>query len=184
MLTTRDPWVNVLRNGMGCFAAAIGGANAISVLPFTSAIGLADPFARRLARNTQLVLAQESHLASVADPAAGAGGYEALTDALIEKAWTDFQAIEKEGGVVAALQKGTIQARIENVAAERHAAIENKKAAILGVTLFPDAHEKPIAVLVPSPALQTPSNTQFAPLAALRVAEIFEQKMPKIGAAS
>jgi len=184
MLTTRDPWVNVLRNGMGCFAAAIGGANAISVLPFTSAIGLADSFARRLARNTQLVLAQESHLASVADPAAGAGGYEALTDALIEKAWAEFQAIEKEGGVVAALQKGSIQSRIIKAAAERHAAIENKKAAILGVTLFPDAHEKPIAVLAPSPAPQMPSNTQFAPLAALRVAEIFEQKMPKMGAAS
>ena len=184
MLTTRDPWVNVLRNGMGCFAAAIGGANAISVLPFTSAIGLADPFARRLARNTQLVLAQESHLVSVADPAAGAGGYEALTDALNEKAWTEFQTIEKEGGVVAALQKGSIQARVSAVATERHAAIENKKAAILGVTLFPDAHEKPIAVLVPSPVPQTPANTQFAPLAALRVAEFFEQKMPKMGAAS
>ncbi|MEI6573503.1 MAG: methylmalonyl-CoA mutase family protein [Alphaproteobacteria bacterium] len=184
MLTTRDPWMNVLRNGMGCFAAAIGGANAISILPFTSAIGLADPFARRLARNTQLVFAQESHLSTVADPAAGAGGYEALTDALIEKAWTEFQAIEKDGGVVAALQKGIIQERITNVAVERYAAIENKKAIILGVTLFPDAHEKPIGVLAPSPAPQTPANTHFAPLTALRVAEIFEQKMPKIGVAS
>ena len=107
-----------------------------------------------------------------------------MTDALIEKAWTEFQAIEKEGGVVAALQKGSIQARVSAVATERHAAIENKKAAILGVTLFPDAHEKPIAVLAPSPAPQTPANTQFAPLTSLRVAEFFERKMPKMGTVS
>ena len=184
MLTTRDPWVNVLRNGMGCFAAAIGGANAISVLPFTSAIGLADPFARRLARNTQLVLAQESHLASVADPAAGAGGYEALTDALVEKAWAEFQAIEKDGGMVAALQKGTVQSRIAATRAARHDLIANKKSAILGVTIFPDANEKPIAVLAPTPTLPADSDTQFAPLSSLPIAEPFEKTMPKTGAAS
>ena len=184
MLTTRDAWVNLLRNGMGCFAAAIGGANAISVLPFTSAIGLADPFARRLARNTQLVLAQESHLAIVADPVAGAGGYEALTDALVEKAWAEFQAIEKDGGIVAALQKGTVQVRIKALAAERHAAIENNKATILGVTLFPDANEKPTSVLSPMALEAKPQNTQFEPLTATRIAEPFEAKMPKLGAAS
>ena len=184
MLTTRDAWVNLLRNGMGCFAAAIGGANTISVLPFTNAIGLADPFARRLARNTQLVLAQESHLASVADPAAGAGGYEALTDALVEKAWAEFQSIEQDGGVVGALHKGAIQARVKAVAAERHASIEKKKSAILGVTLFPDAHEKPITVLAPMPPLAALENTQFEPLIASRIAEPFEAKMPKLGAAS
>jgi methylmalonyl-CoA mutase len=184
MLTKRDAWVNLLRNGMGCFAAAIGGANAISVLPFTSAIGLADPFARRLARNTQLVLAQESHLASVIDPAAGAGGYEALTDALVEKAWSEFQSIEQDGGVVGALHKGAIQARVKSVVAERHAAIESKKATILGVTLFPDANEKPITVLAPMPPEAKLESTQFEPLAAVRIAEPFESKMPKLGAAS
>ncbi len=184
MLTMRDAWVNLLRIGMGCFAAAIGGANAVSVLPFTSAIGLADPFARRLARNTQLVLAQESHLASVADPAAGAGGYEALTDALVEKAWAEFQSIEQDGGVVGALHKGAIQARVKAVAVERHASIEKKKSAILGVTLFPDAHEKPISVLAPMPPLAALENTQFEPLIASRIAEPFEAKMPKLGAAS
>jgi len=184
MLTMRDAWVNLLRIGMGCFAAAIGGANAVSVLPFTSAIGLADPFARRLARNTQLVLAQESHLASVADPAAGAGGYEALTDALVEKAWAEFQSIEQDGGVVGALHKGAIQARVKAVAVDRHASIEKKKSAILGVTLFPDANEKPITVLAPMPPLAALENTQFEPLVASRIAEPFEAKMPKLGAAS
>ena len=183
MLTTRDAWVNLLRNGMGCFGAAIGGANAISVFPFTSAIGLADPFARRLARNTQLVLAQEAHLASVTDPAAGAGAYEALTDALVEKAWSEFQSIEQDGGVIAALHKGAIQARVKVVVAERLAAMENKKAAILGVTLFPDANEKPITVLAQMPAHAVPQNAQFEPLTASRIAESFEAKMPKLGAA-
>jgi methylmalonyl-CoA mutase len=184
MLTTRDPWVNLLRNGMGCFAAAIGGANAISVLPFTSAMGLADPFARRLARNTQLVLAQESHLASVTDPAAGAGGYEALTDALVEKAWAEFQSIEQDGGIVAALQKGSVQARVKAVDAERHVAIESKKVTILGVTLFPDANEKSITVLSPMPLEAKPQSTQFEPLTPSRIAEPYEAKMPKLGAAS
>lgn len=184
MLTTRDPWVNVLRNAMGCFSGVIGGANAISVLPFTSAIGLADPFARRLARNTQLVLAHESHLASVTDPVAGAGGYEALTDALVETAWTEFQAIEKDGGIVTTLQKGALQARVKAVAAERHSAIESKKATILGVTLFPDANEKSISVLLPIPPEAKPQNSQFEPLTTTRIAEPFEAKMPKIGAAS
>ena len=184
MLTTRDAWVNLLRNGMGCFAAAIGGANAISVLPFTSAIGLTDSFARRLARNTQLVLAQESHLASVVDPVAGAGGYEALTDALVEKAWTELQLVEQEGGVIGALHKGTIQKRVKAVKGERHTAIENKKAAILGVTLFPDGQEKPIAVLARVPDPQAPSDPQFMPLVSMRIAESFESKMSKLGASS
>jgi methylmalonyl-CoA mutase len=131
-----------------------------------------------------LVLAQEAHLARVADPAAGAGGYEALTDALIEKAWAEFQAIEKDGGVVASLQKGSLQARVNAVASERFAALENKTSAILGVTLFPDAHEKPIAVLAPAPQSHRPVETHFTPLTSLRIADPFEQKMPKIGVAS
>lgn len=184
MLTARDAWVNLLRNGMGCFAAAIGGADAISILPFTSAIGLPDPFARRLARNTHLVLAQESHLAHVADPAAGAGGYETLTDALVEKAWAEFQMIEQNGGVVAAMQKNVFQARVKTVAAERLAAIENKQSVILGVTLFPDAHEKPISVLAPCPVLEAIQTPPFEPLSASRLAESFEAKLPKLGAAS
>src|SRR5207247_6789762 len=79
MLTQRDPYVNMLRATMATFSAGLGGANSITVLPHTLALGLPDPFARRAARNTQLVLLEESNLAKVGDPAAGAGGIDTLT---------------------------------------------------------------------------------------------------------
>ena len=106
MTTRRDPWVNMLRTTVAAFSAGIGGADAITVLPFTAALGLPDAFARRIARNTQLILLDESNLARVADPAAGAGGFEALTDALCEKAWALFQEIEREGGILESLTGG------------------------------------------------------------------------------
>src|SRR5208282_5869991 len=73
MMTRRDPWVNLLRSTVAVFSAGLGGADSICVLPFTQALGLPDAFARRLARNTQLVLLEESNLGKVADPAAGSG---------------------------------------------------------------------------------------------------------------
>src|SRR5579872_182940 len=83
-MTARDPYVNVLRGVMAAFSAGLGGADSVSVLPFTQAIGLPDSFARRLARNSQLLLLEESHLGFVADPAAGAGAFEALTETFCE----------------------------------------------------------------------------------------------------
>ena len=100
MLTQRDPYVNMLRATMATFAAGLAGANAITVLPHTLALGLPDAFARRVARNTQLVLLEESNLAKVSDPAAGSGGIESLTRELCETAWALFQEIEKAGGAV------------------------------------------------------------------------------------
>jgi len=105
MLTQRDPYVNMLRATIATFSAGLGGANAITVLPHTLALGLPDPFARRVARNTQLVLLEESNLAKVSDPAAGSGGIEALTRELCDAAWSLFQEVEKAGGVFAALEQ-------------------------------------------------------------------------------
>jgi len=90
MMSGRDVYVNMLRATIATFAAGLGGANAITVLPFTNALGLPDAFARRIARNTQLILLEESNLAKVADPAAGSGGIEALTDELCRVAWALF----------------------------------------------------------------------------------------------
>src|SRR5213078_1066267 len=91
MMTKRDPWVNLLRTTVAAFSAGVGGADAISVLPFTAALGLPDGFARRLARNTQLVLIEEANLAKVADPAAGSGSLEDLTGKLCRSAWSLFR---------------------------------------------------------------------------------------------
>ncbi len=146
-LTQRDPHVNLLRGTIAVFAAGIGGADSVTALPFTSALGLPDAFARRLARNTQLILIEESNLAKVADPAAGAGGFEALTDAFCEKAWALFQEIEREGGIVASLGEGKLQARIATTRAALEKAIATRKAPITGASEFPNIHEAPVAVL-------------------------------------
>ena len=97
MMTRRDPYVNMLRTAIAVAAAGLGGADAITVLPHTAPLGLPDAFARRVARNTQLVLLEESNLFRVADPAAGSGALEAITQELCAAAWSLFQEIEKVG---------------------------------------------------------------------------------------
>lgn len=150
MLTRLDPETNILRNTIAVFSAGTGGADEITVLPHTLTLGVPDPFARRIARNTQVVLITESHLAHVADPAAGAGGIEALTDALAEKAWAVFADIEKAGGLSAAIASGRIKAM---VAAARDA---RRGRPIVGTTLFPLKEERPVTVLGPLSDTTTP----------------------------
>jgi methylmalonyl-CoA mutase len=190
MMTRRDPFVNMLRATMAVVAAGLGGASSIAVVPHTAAIGLPDRFARRLARNTQLILLEESNLAKVADPAAGAGGLESLTHELCMAAWSLFQQTEKAGGAAAALEQGLIQAKITAVRAEREAAIAQRKDALTGTSEFPYLAEVPVEVLVPSPlaartagvppALHAHQNEAGetpavpAPLPSLRLAEPFE----------
>jgi methylmalonyl-CoA mutase len=170
MMTRRDPWVNLLRATVAVFSAGLGGADSVSVLPFTQALGLPDAFARRLARNTQLVLLEESHLGKVADPAAGAGGFEALTDALVEQAYALFQSIEQAGGLAAALMSGAVQAEVAKTAASRAADVARRKEPLTGASEFPDIHEKQVAVLAPAPPPPPGANA----LAPRRTAEPFE----------
>ncbi|MFI4996740.1 MAG: methylmalonyl-CoA mutase family protein [Hyphomicrobiales bacterium] len=149
MTTRRDPYANILRATLATFSAGIGGAGSISVLPFTAAIGLPDAFARRVARNLQLVLIEESQLWRVADAAAGSGAFETLTDALAHKAWELFQEIEREGGIVQSLMRGRLQARIATVRAGRLKEISRRKAPITGVSEFALLSEAQVAVLTP-----------------------------------
>ncbi|MEE1610104.1 methylmalonyl-CoA mutase subunit beta [Microvirga sp. CF3016] len=151
MTTRRDPWVNMLRATVAAFSAGIGGADAVTVLPFTTALGLPDAFGRRIARNTQLILLDESNLARVADPAAGAGGFEALTDALCDKAWGLFQEIEREGGILQSLKGESLQARIAAVRAQREKAVATGREPITGTSEFPNIAEADVTVLFPSP---------------------------------
>ncbi len=151
MMTRRDPFVNILRTTMAVVAAGLGGADAIAVLPHTAALGLPDNLARRIARNTQLILLEESHLAKVADPAAGSGALENLTHELCVAAWSLFQDIEKAGGAAAALEHGLIQAKVAAVRAAREKAIARRKDALTGTSEFPNIAEAPAAVLAPFP---------------------------------
>jgi methylmalonyl-CoA mutase len=177
MMTRRDPWVNLLRTTMAVFAAGLGGADSITVLPFTAALGLPDRFARRLARNAQLILLEESNLAKVTDPAAGSGGIEDLTEQLCRAAWTLFQEIEAAGGAAAALEQGLIQKKVAAVRTEREAAVARRKDALTGTSEFPDIHEPPVAVLdvPPIDVPRYPAAIRFEALPPMRLAEPFER---------
>ncbi|TMJ86990.1 MAG: methylmalonyl-CoA mutase [Alphaproteobacteria bacterium] len=177
MLTQRDPYVNMLRATMATFSAGLGGANAVTVLPHTLALGLPDPFARRVARNTQLVLLQESNLAKVSDPAAGAGGIESLTRQLCEAAWALFQEIENAGGAFAALEQNLIQRRVAATRASREQNFARRKEVLTGATEFPNLHEFQVAVLDAKPVVLPPygeAKFNFDALAPMRLAEPFE----------
>ncbi len=152
MLTQRDPDVNMLRATIAAFSAGLGGANSVSVLPHTLALGLPDAFARRIARNTQLVLLEESNLDKVSDPAAGSGGIEALTKQLCEAAWLLFQEIEKAGGALAALEKNILQPKVAAVRAARDVNIAKRKDILTGASEFPNLNEKKPTVLDAKPA--------------------------------
>ncbi len=106
VLTSVDPWVNLLRNTVCCFAGAVGGADSITTAPMDAAIGLSDHFSRHLARNTQIILQEESHLNRVIDPAGGSWFIETLTAQLAEKAWAIFRQVEERGGMIAATAGG------------------------------------------------------------------------------
>jgi methylmalonyl-CoA mutase len=178
MLTQRDPYVNMLRATMATFSAGLAGADSITVLPHTLALGLPDAFARRAARNTQLVLLEESNLAKVADPAAGSGGIEALTHELCEAAWTLFQEIEKAGGIFAALQQNLIQKKVASTRAVRETNIARRKEVLTGASEFPNLHEAHVAVLDAKPAELAPygeTKITFDALAPMRLAAPFEQ---------
>jgi methylmalonyl-CoA mutase len=177
MLTQRDPYVNMLRSTMATFAAGLAGADAITVLPHTLALGLPDAFARRVARNTQLVLLEESNLAKVSDPAAGSGGIESLTQALCEAAWALFQEIEKAGGVFAALEQNLIQRKVAATRAAREANIARRKEELTGATAFPNLNEVHVAVLDTKPFELGPSDEakiKFDALSPMRLAAPFE----------
>ncbi len=177
MLTQRDSDVNMLRATIATFSAALGGANSITVLPHTLALGLPDAFARRIARNTQLVLLEESNLEKVADPAAGAGGIETLTKQLCGAAWAQFQEIEKAGGVFAALEQNIIQRKVAAARAARDANLAKRRDVLTGASEFPNLREKTPAVLDTKPA-QLPSYGEakitFDALTPIRLAAPFE----------
>jgi methylmalonyl-CoA mutase len=177
MMTRRDPYVNMLRTTIAVVSAGLGGADAITVLPFTMALGLPDRFARRIARNTQLVLLEESNLAKVADPAAGSGGMEDLTKQLCRAAWTAFQQIEKAGGAWTALHRGEIQQKVAAVRAQRRAAVALRKDSLTGTSDFAHLAELPVAVAnvaMAQPSVRQP-EIRFEPLASFRLAEPFEE---------
>ncbi|MEE6176553.1 methylmalonyl-CoA mutase small subunit [Mycobacterium sp. 050134] len=144
MMTQRDPWVNMLRTTLAAFGAGVGGADTVLVHSFDAAIpggfpGMSAGFARRIARNTQLLLLEESHVGRVLDPAGGSWYVEDLTERLAQRAWEHFQAIESRGGFVDAADY--VADQIAEVAARRAGDIAHRRTAVTGVNEFPNLTE-------------------------------------------
>ncbi|WP_227982099.1 methylmalonyl-CoA mutase family protein [Nocardia spumae] len=150
MLSQRDPWVNMLRTTLAAFGAGVGGADLVTVLPFDAALpagelGVSQAFSERMARNTQLLLLEESHLGHVQDPGAGSWHVESLTDEVAAAAWAFMQELERAGGYRAALGSGVLAERIAETKARRESDIAHRRTAVTGVNEFPNLAEEPLS---------------------------------------
>ena len=141
-LTARDPWTNMLRGATQTFAAIVGGADAVTTLEFDRRLGVPDGLGRRIARNTQTILREESHLGRVADPAGGSWYVESLTDDLARRAWALFQGIERDGGMREAVERGRIAAAVGEALTARRRAIAHRRDPITGVSTWPLLDER------------------------------------------
>ena len=173
-LSARDPWPNLLRLTAAGFAGAVGGADAVVLDGFSRAAGRPDAFARRLARNTQLVLMEEANLGRVDDPASGSWFLDARTRDLAAAGWAEFQRIEGEGGVIAALKAGTIQARVAAARTLREADLAEGRAQLIGVTKFVNAGTRAAPVEVERPVAVSGGGDACEALTPVRFAAPFE----------
>ena len=174
MLTAQDPWTNMIRLTVAGFGAAVGGADAVVLGTFSDALGQPTAMARRQSRNSQLVLMEEANIGKVADPAAGSGYIESLTDQFARAAWDRLQLIEVSGSLIAALQSGLIAREIQTAVEMRG---EPK---IVGVTVFPPTDAAPAAV-EPATGVASPESARLPgddshcpPLKPMRLSEMYE----------
>ena len=142
VISRRDPWVNMLRATIAGFAAGIAGADSVAVAPYDQGWGLPTDFGRRIARNAQVILQEESALGQVIDPAGGSWFIEDLTERLAQAAWHRFQEIEAAGGVAAMLADGRLQAAVAEVWAARERDLAHRRTQIIGVNMFPNLDEE------------------------------------------
>jgi methylmalonyl-CoA mutase len=151
--TKYDPYVNMLRATIESMAGVIGGAESMYTAPFDEVASTPGVFSKRVARNLQIILREESQLGQVADPAAGSYYVETLTDLVARRTWEVFQEIEAQGGYLAAVKTGFIQDMIEKTSEEKRKNISRRRDVIVGSNQYPNLGEKPIASMVPDPAI-------------------------------
>jgi len=135
-LTAQDPYNNVVRTTIEAMAAVFGGTQSLHTNAFDEAIALPTDFSARIARNTQLIIQEETHLTRVVDPWAGSYLMEKLTQGLVDKAWTILEEVETRGGMTRAVASGWAKLRIEQCAAEKQARIDAGKDVIVGVNKY------------------------------------------------
>ncbi|MCX7443744.1 methylmalonyl-CoA mutase family protein [Corynebacterium sp. P7003] len=149
MFSQRDPWVNMLRSTVAAFAAGVGGATDVEVLPFDAAVrgglqGTSRSFAHRIARNTNLLLLEESHLGFVVDPGGGSYFIEDLTRELADAAWSIFTGVEADGGFRSHHESGALQSALDESHEAVRADVAHRRKQITGINEFPNLAEKPL----------------------------------------
>lgn len=187
MMTRRDPWVNMLRVTAAAFAAGVGGAGSVTTAAFDAELGEPDELGRRMARNTQLLLQEESNVGRVVDPAGGSWYVETLTDRIATESWALFGDLESSGGMAQVLADGSLAARIAEVRDARFARVATRKDPLTGVSEFADIGEAPLVRTDPdlrtlrsrahesaSAGSLTGTPTEVEPLPRIRWAQDFE----------
>ncbi len=183
--TRRDRHVNLLRLTSEALAAAMGGVDSICLPAFDAPLGTSDVFSRRLSRNLQLILQEETQLARLIDPAGGAWHVEMLTDQLARRAWARFQDIEAQGGLLASLRTGAIQAQIEAVAEQRRQDLAAGESTLVGANAYVNEAETLPASQQPEQSTSGeagPGVISINPLRPLRLAEALKSPQSKAGA--
>jgi methylmalonyl-CoA mutase len=146
-LTEQDPYNNVVRTTIEAMAAVFGGTQSLHTNSFDEAIALPTEFSSRIARNTQLIIQEETHITNVIDPWAGSYMMESLTQEMADKAWAIIEEVEAMGGMTKAVDSGWAKLKIEAAAAEKQARIDSGKDVIVGVNKYKLAKEDPIDIL-------------------------------------
>ena len=146
-LTEQDPYNNVVRTAIEAMAAVFGGTQSLHTNSFDEAIALPTEFSARIARNTQLIIQEETHITNVVDPWAGSYMMERLTQDMADKAWEIIEEVEAMGGMTRAVESGWAKLKIEAAAAEKQARIDSGKDVIVGVNKYKLAKEDPIDIL-------------------------------------
>ncbi len=146
-LTEQDPYNNVVRTTIEAMAAVFGGTQSLHTNSLDEAIALPTEFSARIARNTQLIIQEETHITNVVDPWAGSYLMESLTQEMADKAWAIIEEVDAMGGMTKAVDSGWAKLKIEAAAAEKQARIDSGKDVIVGVNKYKLAKEDPIDIL-------------------------------------
>jgi methylmalonyl-CoA mutase len=179
-LTAQDPYNNIIRTTLECLSAALGGTQSLHTNSFDEAVGLPTDFSARIARNTQLIVQEESQICHVADPLAGSYYVESLTDGIIREAGKIIDEVEEMGGMAKAIETGKPKMRIEEAAARRQARIDQGKDTIVGVNKYQIEEDVDLEILEVPASVRDEQIARLKELKARRDAKAVEQALQAI----
>ena len=179
-LTAQDPYNNIIRTTLECLSAALGGTQSLHTNSFDEAVGLPTDFSARIARNTQLIVQEESQICHVADPLAGAYYIESLTEGIIREAGRIIDEVEEMGGMAKAIETGMPKMRIEEAAARRQARIDQGKDVIVGVNKYTIEEDVTLEILEVPASVRDDQIKRLKELKARRDAKTVEQALQAV----